>query len=122
MEERSSQGLVCQDVMAVELPRATHSGVLRLVDVVLECHVLSNGQRVIAKRDVLAALAPGSGITELSEILAFLPDGCGTLGAHDVCFLTQQGRADRGIEAAAFEAIIRAFAEVATSRTPNGAC
>lgn len=94
-----------------DLPRALHSGVLRIGELELQCFVLENGRRVISQTGMANALGMSKGGTRKiagdrvanflagNAINAFVPEELRSIPNQSIRFRTPQGPVGNGYEA-----------------------
>ncbi len=72
-EERKAQSIKMAEAKKhlASLPKATHLGLLKIMDTEIQCYVLANGQRVLSQRGISEAFtgSRGGGATENSSAL-----------------------------------------------------
>ncbi|WP_052700071.1 hypothetical protein [Methylocucumis oryzae] len=63
IEERKAKSLAMVDAKKrrKEMPKATHDGILIILDIKIPCYVLSNGQRVLSQRGISEAFTGNRG-------------------------------------------------------------
>lgn len=108
----------------VELPKQTHSGVLRFGDVEIECAVLEGGQRVVIDNSMAALVGERRGVSGKEGVFG-LPDNIKPFASNDlsvsgkpVVFRSSKtNRAERGYDASIIPKLAVAYRKAQKSGT-----